>query len=100
MKHVRNEMVDEGIVNGDKITSFLIECLIWNLPNDLINDGKTWITTVQNAIVYLWNKINDNQHKQWREVSERIYLFHSDRKWTDEETKKFLYNMYNFLQFE
>ena len=99
MKHIRNEMVDKGIVNGDKITSFLIECLIWNLPNDIITNSNTWAGTVQKSIVYLWNKINDNQHKEWGEVSERLYLFHSNRKWTAEETKSFLSDMYNFLQF-
>ena len=100
MKHIRNEMVDKGIVNGDKITSFLIECLIWNLPNDIITNSNTWAGTVQKSIAYLWNKINDNQHKEWGEVSERLYLFHSNRKWTAEETKSFLSDMYNFLQFE
>ncbi len=99
MKHIRNEMVDKGIVNGDKITSFLIECLIWNLPNDIITNSNTWVGTVQKSIAYLWNKINDNQHKEWGEVSERLYLFHSNRKWTAEETKSFLSDMYNFLQF-
>lgn len=99
MKHIRNEMVDKGIVNGDKITSFLIECLIWNLPNDIITNSNTWAGTVQKSIAYLWNKINDNQHKEWGEVSERLYLFHSNRKWTAEETKCFLSDMYNFLQF-
>ena len=99
MKHIRNEMVDKGIVNGDKITSFLIECLIWNLPNDIITNSNTWAGTVQKSIAYLWNKINDNQHKEWGEVSERLYLFHSNRKWTAEETKSFLSDMYNFLQF-
>ena len=99
MKHIRNEMVDKGIVNGDKITSFLIECLIWNLPNDIITNSNTWAGTVQKSIAYLWNKINDNQHKEWGEVSERLYLFHSNRKWTAEETKSFFFFMYNFLQF-
>ena len=99
MKHIRNEMVDKGIVNGDKITSFLIECLIWNLPNDIITNSNTWAGTVQKSIAYLWNKINDNQHKEWGEVSERLYLFHSNRKWTAKETKSFLSDMYNFLQF-
>lgn len=99
MKHIRNEMVDKGIVNGDKITSFLIECLIWNLPNDIITNSNTLAGTVQKSIAYLWNKINDNQHKEWGEVSERLYLFHSNRKWTAEETKSFLSDMYNFLQF-
>ena len=100
MKHIRNEMIGEGIVSGDIITSFLIECLVWNLPNNIITGNKTWTATVQDAIVYLWNKINDNQHTEWGEVSERLYLFHPSRKWTADGTKTFLYAMYNYLQFK
>lgn len=34
------------------------------------------------------------------EVSERWYLFHSARKWSEAETMQFLYDMYNYLEFE
>jgi hypothetical protein len=100
MKHIRDDMVDDGKTDGDKITSFLIECLVWNVPNDTITVSNTWTGTVQNAIGHLWNAIKDDKHKEWREVSERLYLFHSVRKWTAEGTKDFLYNMYNYLEFK
>lgn len=100
MKHLRNNMVDDGKADGDKITSFLIECLVWNVPNDTITGSNTWEETVQNAIGHLWNAIYNDKHKEWGEVSERLYLFHSGRKWTDEGTKGFLYNMYNYLEFK
>ena len=100
MKHIRNDMVDYGKADGEIITSFLIECLIWNVPDNTIAGSNTWAGTVQNAIVYLWNTINDDKHKEWGEVSERLYLFHSKRKWTAEETKDFLFNMYNYLEFK
>lgn len=100
MKHIRDDMVDDGTANGDKITSFLIECLVWNVPNDKITGVNTWTGTVQNAIGYLWNAINNDKHKEWGEVSERLYLFHSGRKWTAKNAKDFLYNMYNYLEFK
>ncbi|MGX8700591.1 nucleotidyltransferase domain-containing protein [Caproiciproducens sp.] len=100
MKHTRNDMVDDGKVNGDKITSFLIECLVWNVPNDTITGSNTWSGTVQNAIAYLWKSIKDENHQEWGEVSERLYLFHPGRKWTAVETKDFLCDMYNYLEFE
>lgn len=100
MKHIRNDMVDDGKVDGDKITSFLIECLAWNVPNDTITGSNTWEETVQNAISHLWNAIKDDKHKEWGEVSERLYLFHSGRKWTAEGAKDFLYDMYKYLEFK
>ena len=100
MKHIRNKMVDEGKVDGDEITSFLIECLVWNIPNEKITGSNTWAGTVRNAIAYLWNAIKDENYTNWGEVSERLYLFHSGRKWTASGTKSFLYDMYNYLEFE
>ena len=100
MKHIRNNMVDEGKVDGDEITSFLIECLVWNIPNEKITGSNTWAGTVRNAIAYLWNAIKDENYTNWGEVSERLYLFHSGRKWTASGTKSFLYDMYNYLEFE
>ena len=99
MKHIRNNMVDEGKIDGDKITSFLIECLVWNLPNDTITRNSTWGETVQNSIAYLWEAIKDEKHQKWGEVSERLYLFHSGRKWTAADAKKALYDIYNYLEF-
>lgn len=100
MKRIRDDMVDDEKTDGDKITSFLIECLIWNVPNETFTISSTWAGTVQNAIAYLWEAIKNDEHKGWGEVSEWLYLFHSGRKWTSAETKEFLYDMYNYLEFE
>ena len=96
MKHIRNEMVDEKKVNGDKITSFLVECLVWNIPNSTITGFSTWTETVKQAIIYLYNAIKDGKHTEWLEVSKMLYLFRG-RKWTDQEAKQWLYDAWNYL---
>ena len=95
-KHIRNNMVDDSIVDGDKISSFLVECLIWNVPNNVISGYSTWSETVQNAISYLYNEINQNKHLEWGEVSEYLYLFRS-RKWSDTDAKNFLEKAWTYL---
>ena len=100
MKHIRNNMADERKINPDKITSFLTECLVWNVPDSIITGNDSWSATIQNSIAYLWNSIKEGKHKEWGEVSERWYLFHSARKWSEAETMQFLYDMYNYLEFE
>lgn len=100
MKHIRNNMVDEGKINPDKITSFLMECLVWNVPDSIITRSNTWSATIQDSIAYLWNSIKEGKNRQWGEVSERLYLFHSARKWSETETMQFLYDMYSYLEFE
>lgn len=94
-KRLRNEMIDAGLVDDDKITSFLIECLVWNVPNNIITGYSTWTETVRQSITYLYNAINENRHLEWGEVSEHLYLFKA-RKWTDEDAKSFLLNLWNY----
>ena len=98
MKHIRNDMVSAEKVNGDVISSFLVECLAWNVPNVYITKHDTWNDTLQTSIAYLWNAINDGNANEWGEVSERLYLFRG-RKWTSENAKDFLGLMYNYLEF-
>ncbi len=96
MKHIKNEMVDDGKANGDKITSFLVECLVWNIPDATITGYSTWTATVRQAIYYLYNEIDEEHHKEWGEVSEMLYLFRC-RKWTDQDAKQWLYDAWNYL---
>ena len=49
-KRLRNEMVDAGLADGEKITSFLIECLVWNVPNNIITGYSNWTTILRQAI--------------------------------------------------
>ena len=96
MKHIRNEMVDDKKANGEKITSFLVECLIWNIPNSTITGYSTWTETVKQAIVYLYSAINNEKHEEWTEVSKMLYLFRG-RKWTAQDAKQWLYDAWNYL---
>lgn len=99
MKHIRNDMVVGHMINGEKISSFLIECLTWNVPNDIIMNNLTWEETIKETIIYLWNILKDNKCVNLREVSGYLYLFDSSRKWTISETQCFLKDMYNYLEF-
>lgn len=99
MKHVRNDMVDCGLVDGEIYSSFLMECLIWNIPNNEIEKFDTWTMKLRNAIYFLWKEINDGNFSDWGEVSECLYLFRG-RKWNALGTMQFLQSMFDYLKFE
>lgn len=99
MKHIKNNMVDDKKTDGDKITSFLVECLVWNTPRTIITGYNTWMETVRQTIVYLYNAIKDDKHKEWKEVSEMLYLFRG-RKWTDQDAKNWLCDAWNYLGYK
>lgn len=96
MKHIKNEMVEDKKTDGDKITSFLVECLVYHVPNNVITGYSTWTETVKQAIIYLYNEIKDGHHTEWCEVSDMLYLFRN-RKWTDEDAKQWLVAAWNYL---
>ena len=96
MKHIKNNMVDENEIDGDKITSFLVECLVYQIPNKTITAYDTWTATVRQAISYLYTEIDNGRHKDWCEVSGMIYLFRG-RKWTDQDARQWLVDAWNYL---
>lgn len=98
MKHIKNDMVDDGETNGEIITSFLVECLIWNVPNWIITGYPTWTETVKQAVNYLYDEIDNRRHLEWGEVSEMLYLF-KGRKWTDNDAKQWLIATWNYLEY-
>ncbi|WP_295357381.1 nucleotidyltransferase [uncultured Succiniclasticum sp.] len=99
MKHIKNEMVDDKKTNGDIITSFLVECLVWNIPNSIITGYNTWTETIKQAIIYLYNAIKEGKHEKWTEVSRMLYLF-KGRKWTDSDVRQWLYDAWNYLGYD
>ena len=96
MKHIKNNMVDDGNTDGDIITSFLIECLIYNVPNSTITRYSTWTETIRQVIYFLYGAIKNGNHTGWYEVSELLDLF-KERKWTDQDVLRWLYDAWNYL---
>ena len=96
MKHIKNNMVDDGETNGDNISSFLVECLVYKVPNSTLTGYLTWTETIREAIIFLYNAINKGEHNDWCEVSDMLYLFRG-RKWTDQDAKQWLYDAWDYL---
>ena len=99
MKRIRNNMVEDRVIDGNTISSFLIECLIWNVPNKTITGYSSWGETVKQAIAYLYSKIDESNYQEWGEVSERLYLF-VGRKWDAVDVKEFLLKTWDYLGYE
>jgi hypothetical protein len=87
-------------VDTEKISSFLIESLIWNVRNDIIMNNGTWNETVRNTIWHLLNAFEKNQCNLWKEPSKCIYLFDENRKWTQKDAKDFLFKMWQHMGYK
>ena len=100
-KRVRNKMIEDGITVSGNIRSFLIEGLLWNVPNNIFTSANTWNETLRETIIVLYNSTKTEEGcKEWGEVSEHFYLFHTHRKWNREDTNAFLVQMWNYLEYK
>ena len=97
-KRIRAKMMEDGEnVNGN-ITSFLLECLLWNVPDSIFNNYETWTDRLKSSIAFLWNNTKEEKDcKNWGEVSDLLYLFHSGRKWSREDVHSYLLLMWCYL---
>lgn len=100
LKSLSNEMSSKGIESAKKAPSFLVECLVWNTPNEYFYD-TTYKIQIKGILAYLFNNtMNDDKCTEWGEVSELKYLFRSSQPWTRQEAHDFISDAWNYIGYE
>lgn len=100
-KRLRYKLKDDRIDFPNTITSFLIESLIWNVPNKIYNEANSWSTIVRECIVFLYNETKDPEKcRQWGEVSELLYLFNLQRRWSVKDVNDYLLVLWQYLELQ
>jgi hypothetical protein len=100
LKRLRNEMAENGYTAADPIPSYLIECLVWNVPNEGFAHS-TYRGDVQYAVAHLWNQTRtENTCNKWTEINERKYLFHMSQPWTRAQVNAFLQAAWDYVGFQ
>jgi hypothetical protein len=100
LKRLRNKMNDEKIAAAAPIPSFLIECLVWNVPNPAFGH-ETYTADVRHALAHLFNNtMKFDDCKEWGEINELKYLFRDAQPWTLVQAHAFLSAAWNYLEFK
>lgn len=90
-------MTEQGVRAGN-IPSFLIECLVWNVPNDQFQNS-TYTADVKAALYFLYERTKtDELCREWGEVSELKYLFQPFQKWTRQQVNEFTVAAWNYAE--
>jgi hypothetical protein len=98
-RKLRYKMIEEGQPVNSNITSFLIECLLWNVPDHIFNSTLNWTERVKQCIIFLYeNTLTDEKCSAWGEVSELLYLL-KGHKWSRQDVNSFMHQLWNYLQF-
>ncbi len=97
LKRLRKQMESDEVEGIDNISSFLTECLVWNVPNVYFGNS-TYSEDTKNVLQYLYHNTNDSSLcKEWGEVSDLLYLFHGGRNYTLKEVNSFILKAYNHV---
>lgn len=101
VKNLKIRMEDSGFYTNNSVTSFLIECLMYNYPNmSLINNVYDWNCILKDVIRFFWNKTREDSD-EWRifvENSEFLYLMYG-HKWEREDVNSFMAKLWMYLEY-
>jgi hypothetical protein len=99
LKHLRNKMAEENIAAAGPIPSYLIECLVWNVPNENFAHDE-YYAIIRAVLAYLFNNTqNENDYGEWGEINELKYLFRA-QKWTVVQAHEFFSAAWDYIGYE
>jgi hypothetical protein len=99
LKSLRCDMEDGKIASAKPITSFLSECLIWNVPDSAFTHPN-YSSDLREALIFLYGQTKaDAECQDWGEVSELKYLFRPQQKWTRQQANDFIVSAWNYVGF-
>lgn len=92
LKRTREAMNDSGSKLVHDAQSFLIESILWNVPNDNFGFDR-YEDDLKSVISYLKLHLSSAELvKEWGEVNELKYLFGNHQKWSREGALAFVNN--------
>jgi hypothetical protein len=99
IKNLRNDMEDKGETAAKGIPSFLIECLVWNVPNSIFGHETYW-DELKEVLRYLFDKTKpDGGCQDWTEESGLKWLFR-DQAWTIAQANAFVLSAWAYVGFK
>lgn len=97
LKCLSNEMAEEGVKSAKDAPSFLIECLVFNAPNNSFN-YLSFKPMVRAVLANLFNDtLCDDKCSEWGEVNELKYLFRSSQPWSRQSAHQFLSDAWDYI---
>jgi hypothetical protein len=99
-RKLRYKMREDGINVSDNITSFLLECLVWNVPNSKIDNYNSWTERLKQSIIYIYEQTKEQETcNEWGEVSELLYLWRGNRKWSRTDVNEYMVQLWNYMEY-
>lgn len=95
LKNAENTLVKNGTI--DKLPSYFMECLTWNVANDTLRKGNDLSIGFRATLYELWDALDNDKTNECTEPNDIKYLFRSGQSWTPAEAKKLVLKTWNYL---
>lgn len=100
VKRLRNEMQENNIVEATDIGSFLIESMVWNVPDTAFGHDN-YTADVRAVLAHCFNETLPNgTHATLCEVNDIKLLFGTHQPWTRERAHAFFSKAWNYVGLE
>lgn len=101
LKKLQGELIRDGrLTEKEGLPSFLIECLVYNVPNDKFRT-KGYVADMRAVLATIFNAtLSDVGCKDWLEPSERKYLFRPSQPWTYKQAHALARAAWDYMGFE
>jgi len=100
LKIARNNMEDTGLIRPDTMPSFLLECLVWNVPDSEF--GQASLYEVLRRVIYrVWEDMgNPDRARNYAEVSDLRWLLRGNNAAKDTQlAREFMHRTWGYIGF-
>jgi hypothetical protein len=100
IKNLRNEMDDQAVAAAKPVPSFLLECLVWNVPDSTFGHS-TYSDELKEIIrsIYLGTR-TEEECSEWREVNALKYLMRGSQPWTRQQANAFALAAWQYVGYK
>lgn len=101
LKNVRNGLIAEGTIAKNMVSSFLIECLVWNvLPHSHFQEDN-YAAATRNIIIAIYEAMGQPEKaRQYAEVNDLKWLFPANLHLTPQQAQDFMQHAWNFIGYQ
>jgi len=94
LKVINYRLIDDGTISDKLVSSFFIECLVFNVHNSNFISGN-YTQTLKNVILKIYNDMKNNAN--YTEVNELLLLFNNKSHRTRKDVLDFMQKCWIFL---
>jgi hypothetical protein len=98
LKRLENELVKDGKIS--ELPSFLMECLVYNVPNLHFNQAS-YVADMRAVLATIFNEtLSKDKCESWVEVNERKRLFYAAQAWTYQQAHELAGSAWDHMGFD